>query len=103
MGSYSFSHCELKPNRCAGRKRETNLPSLGSKIALLRETHLPRSQAMYACFLKSGADFARRCTGRKIGHLLFATHPYHPGSRIRFCASTRCPMNLAAVNLYSLL
>jgi hypothetical protein len=48
MGSYSFPHCELKPNRCAGRKRETNLPSLGSKIAIHRGTHLLRSQAMYA-------------------------------------------------------
>ena len=53
--------------------------------------------------LKLVADFSRGCADRAITHLLFATHPYLPCSRGRSCASTLCPMILAAVNLYSLL
>jgi hypothetical protein len=26
-------------------------------------------------FMKLGADFSRRCVGKRIGYLLFATHP----------------------------
>src|ERR671910_3472836 len=38
-------------------------------------------------FLKSDADISRRCAGRKIGHLLFATHltPGRTGEDARQC------------------
>jgi hypothetical protein len=39
--------------------------------------------------LKMEADFSRGCAGKRIGHSLFATHPY-PGSRERLYASTHC-------------
>src|SRR5215203_3552840 len=44
---------------------------------------------MYAYTPRRGTDFSRRCAGRKIGNLFFATHP-HPGIREWFCASTHC-------------
>jgi|SRR5687767_3664408 hypothetical protein len=49
---------------------------------------------------KPEPDFSKECAGKRISHLLFSTHPYHPGSREWFCASTRCPMILATVNLF---
>jgi hypothetical protein len=52
-------------------------------------------------FVKLGADFSRGCAGKRIIHLLFATHPYHPGSREQNCASTQCPVILAVMNFYS--
>jgi hypothetical protein len=39
-------------------------------------------------FLKLVADFSRGCAGRRIGHLLFATHPHLPHNlRIDFFES----------------
>jgi hypothetical protein len=35
---------------------------------------------MYACLDETCADFSRAC-GRRIGHLLFASLPHHPGIR----------------------
>jgi hypothetical protein len=34
--------------------------------------------AMYACMPTIGPDFSVGCAGRRIDHLLFATHPYRP-------------------------
>src|SRR5215211_5229956 len=56
---------------------------------------------MCACPRKIAADYPRASAGERIDHFLLATHPHHPGIREWFCASTRCPMILAAVNLYS--
>jgi hypothetical protein len=69
------------------------------------ERHLRHSNSLlisaFRCVRQPEADFSQGCTGRKIGNLLFATHPYHPGSREQFCASTQCPVILAVMNLYS--
>jgi hypothetical protein len=32
---------------------------------------------MYACITEIAAHFSRACAGRRIGHLLFVTHPHH--------------------------
>ena len=36
---------------------------------------------MYACVYETGGGFSRGCAGKWISHLLFATHPHHPGIR----------------------
>jgi hypothetical protein len=58
---------------------------------------------MYACVHETSGGFFEGVCGQENRPLLSVTDPYHPGSRERFCASTRYPMMLAAVNLYSLL
>jgi hypothetical protein len=49
------------------------------------------------------ADFSAGCAGRRISHLLFATHPYRSAIREWFYASRPCAVILASANLYSLL
>jgi hypothetical protein len=58
---------------------------------------------MYACIRETGGEFVAGYAGKRIGHLLFATHPHHAAVREWYCASTPCPVVLAAANLYSLL
>ena len=53
-----------------------------SKNALIRR------QAVYACPRETAADFSAGRAGKRIGYLLFATHPHHPGIREWFCAGT---------------
>ena len=59
-------------------RRSTSENSVKAKVAEF--TYQEDKRCMLAR-LKSSADFLRGCAGKRIGHLLFATHPHHPGIR----------------------
>ncbi len=44
------------------------------------QTHSSENQAMYAYIHETGRGFFAGCSGKRIGHSLFATHP-HPAIR----------------------
>jgi hypothetical protein len=80
-------------------KSPTTMPLPNHRTPTLAEEH----KRCMLLFSKSEADFSRGVCDKEDRYPLLKTHPYLPCSRGRFCASTLCPMILAAVNLYSLL
>src|SRR5215216_6022340 len=72
---------------CARAPRERRTSENSVKAKFVERHHSEDKRCMLAS-LKSGADFSRGCAGRRIGNLLFATHPHHVAVREWFYASS---------------
>ena len=76
---------------CARAPRERRTSENSVKAKFVERHHSEGKRCMLAS-LKSGADFSKGCAGRRIGHLIFATHPYRltPRGMTRGDTTTLC-------------